>query len=162
VKATCEIVVARDAFAAALIESPTVINLLDPWVIELSPCAVGLRVLTASMSADIAGEGVWSRRVGAVVDELRPIIDRTLGKPTLTLIYAAGRLFVNRTAIDGYVYPEECTAFRSPAGRERQALIDAPVDLGPLAARPMRPARRQHGAGGLPLFSKPGRRSTGD
>lgn len=151
-KPTCEIVIARDALAAALIETPAVINLVDPCITELWPCAIGLRVITACMTAEISGEGIWSEVVGAMAEDALAVVERSKRGPTVTLTYSVGSLWVNRTMIGAFAYKHHCTPFQSAARRQRP-LIEAPVDLRPLASRPLRARRPQRSASGLPLFS---------
>lgn len=76
-------------------------NLHDPGSLILSPSPAGLHITTASIEADIEGEGVWSKTVEANLWVVRYLIFQPDDEdPTVWLTYAAGSLTVDRTIID--------------------------------------------------------------
>ena len=150
----CEIVVDRAALGAAVmsgaVQAP---GLRNPRWIALRPAAVGLRIETASLDAEIEGKGTWKRWVKVDADLLRGVVGRLGDAPTVALIYVAGRLSINRTMIPAYGEPSPLE--RQPEGWQG-VLGMAPVPARALAERawqkPLRPRRGQQDARGLPLF----------
>jgi hypothetical protein len=99
----CEIVVNRAALEAAVMSGAVrAPSLRNPRWIALRPSAGGLRVETASLDAEIEGEGIWKRWVKVDADLLRGVVGRLGDAPTVALIYVAGRLSIDHTSIPAY------------------------------------------------------------
>lgn len=151
----CEIVVDRAELGAAVmsgaIRAP---DLRTPLWIALRPAAGGLRIETASLDAEIEGRGAWKRWVKVDADLFRGVVGRLGNAPTVALVYAAGRLSINRTMIPAYGEPSPLE--RRPEGWQGVFSGMAPVSARELAERawqsPSRPRRGQQDARGLPLF----------
>ena len=150
--ADCEIVVPTAALSVALMAGTPGSHLGSPLVVELSPSPTGLRVKASAVDAIIPAEGTWSRGVEVDAETFRNIVERIGSIATVSLIYAAGRLTINRTSIDAREFLIPLASYKSPRPGQQPQLIDTPQDLCALANRPLKPRRGQRSVTSLPLF----------
>lgn len=106
------------------------------------------------MTAELAAEGKWTR----VVEVDRGALWRLLSRyrdPTVSLLYVARVLVVNRTSIEAHAGRLEHPAGLPLRGKQLALGIDGTVTAA--ASAPLRPGRGQVDVLGLPLFGSPRR-----
>ena len=151
-KSNCEAVVEHAPLLTAGATVGPPLNLMPSTMVRISPAPDGIRVETASMTAELAAKGKWTRVVEVDRNVLRRLLSR-YRDPTVSLLHVAGVLMVNRTSIAAGACKVERTAGRPAHGKQLALGIDRSVT--DAAHDPLRPRRGQLNLLGLPLFGSP-------
>ncbi len=151
-KATCEVVVERQALLTAVAFDGKANELMYPDDVEIGPCGRGLWIETASLDAELEAVGVWSNLVLSSRCLIEEVLQRT-SRATVTLIFYGNTLFIDRINLPaedlGAEEPFHSQRSRRPRrGRKEHQPLLFPLE----SADRVRCAGPQLPATGLPLF----------
>jgi hypothetical protein len=150
-KASCEVVIERDALLTALTSEGPVRHLVDPDFLLVAPGPIGITVWTAALNADLQAAGAWNHMIVVSRSSVVAILSRNK-HPTIRLTFAGATLVIDRTLItvDDAEPARSFSSRRSQQSRpiQQRTLFPMVSVENALRARcPQLPAR------GLPLFT---------
>jgi hypothetical protein len=150
-RASCEVVVERQALLAAITAEGPARRLMDPDLLMIAPAGPGISIWTAVLDADLQAEGTWSYMVLVSRERVAAILGRLPGA-TVKLTYAGAYLQVDRTMI-AVIDASPWRSFHSRKGRYPRPMNQ--TSLFPVVAveGTLKPKRGQLATRGLPLFS---------